>query len=308
MTRLEPYTAFHGWLPRVESRHSDAIIQGIVDIVTVEGPVVASRIYSAYAQSAGERQLNAQKAQLLVYGTRLAVRQGSIRTSDLGVEGTAAYVVDRERQCARVLGPRHMHELPLGELVRVIDRVEREQPAASDAQLMEISLVALGHVKRSADSDAMFRLAHRLRERHPELSAPEVDRQLLGEGLASPAPNDSHVATIVLTDAADHLAGALLGSAQFLRQRAAAGRAAPPDSVTRAVIAGLLSAHGRASISNLSVASGVGPSELRRAFQGLRRLLNIDGYDVITIDESGAARLTVELLVEQFELPSLPDS
>lgn len=95
----------------------------------------------------------------------------------------------------------------------------------------------------------------------------------------------------------------LLSSTLFKAQRQMAGRRAPDNSVVKAVLRALDQHHGR--ISRPTLARELGQLGFRRGdlLAGLQRLLNVDGYQIVAIDEtSGMIELNRHLLNQQFQL------
>src|SRR5690606_19660322 len=144
--RLEPYHAFFGRLAPMDARYSEDIVDGVVEIVAVEGPVVASRVRRAYAQSAGERRANARKAKLLDHALVLACRRARIHEvkapADSGLP--SAYAITDQSAKPRVLGPRTLEEVPIQELVGVVRLVQQAAPRSDAPSLAEGALSALG--------------------------------------------------------------------------------------------------------------------------------------------------------------------
>lgn len=99
------------------------------------------------------------------------------------------------------------------------------------------------------------------------------------------------------------LADLLLSSAVFGSQRARAGRAALDDAVVRSMINTLELGFNRAHRDSLAVAAGIPSVRFGATFAALRRLLNIDAYDVVRTDADGVTiHLDATLLREQFRL------
>ncbi len=84
----------------------------------------------------------------------------------------------------------------------------------------------------------------------------------------------------------------------------AGGPAFARDSRVRPVLALLARHGGRLSLAGAGRALNLGPPRLRSTVSQLQRLLNVDGYPVLDLDETaGELRLEQPLLAEQFELP-----
>ena len=95
----------------------------------------------------------------------------------------------------------------------------------------------------------------------------------------------------------------LLSSPVFAAQRRVAGRRAPDDQCVRVLLATLEAHHGRLARRLLEQVLGEPAFRLRGILAGLQRLLNVDGYQVLVVDDlSGTVVLNRELLNTQFQL------
>lgn len=100
------------------------------------------------------------------------------------------------------------------------------------------------------------------------------------------------------------LAAATVGSRTYRAQRSQAGRVAVSDASVQALLnALLLSPAGRLPAAQACIALGVAPVALRGAVPHVQRLLNVEGYGVLTLDVDGTTLvLDRDLLRDQFEL------
>lgn len=95
----------------------------------------------------------------------------------------------------------------------------------------------------------------------------------------------------------------LLASPIFDAQKAQAGRVVLPDDRVRACLAALDQHGGKLTRAALAHALGVPLLRVGGLVTVLRRLLNVDGYSVLTLDEtSDTVELNVPLLTIQFDL------
>ena len=89
----------------------------------------------------------------------------------------------------------------------------------------------------------------------------------------------------------------------FAAQRRLAGREAPDDAMVRIALDALFEAHGRLPLASFAKRLGVTAPRTRRTIAGLQRLLNVDGYPVLRLDEERERiELDGALLVRQLEL------
>ena len=95
----------------------------------------------------------------------------------------------------------------------------------------------------------------------------------------------------------------LLSSPIFAAQRRVAGRRAPDDQLVRTLLAALETHHGRMARRVLMQVLGAPEFRLRGILTGVQRLLNVDGYQVIALDDiSDIVTLNHQLLNTQFQL------
>jgi hypothetical protein len=97
---------------------------------------------------------------------------------------------------------------------------------------------------------------------------------------------------------------ALLASPIIEDQKKLAGRVVPPNEAIANVLAALDQRGGKMTSTALSKALNVPPLRLRGILVVVQRILNIDGFAVLTRDDaSDTAELNRELLIRQFDLP-----
>jgi len=94
----------------------------------------------------------------------------------------------------------------------------------------------------------------------------------------------------------------LLRSPVFAAQRRVAGRRAPDDQCVRALLTTLEAHHDRLARRLLEQVLGAPAWRLRGILAGVQRLLNVDGYQVLVVDDiSGTVALNRQLLSTQFQ-------
>ena len=95
----------------------------------------------------------------------------------------------------------------------------------------------------------------------------------------------------------------LLHSPVFTAQRRVAGRRAPDDQCVRALLVTLEAHHDRLARRLLEPVLGAPAWRLRGILADVQRLLNVDGYQVLLVDDiSGTVALNRQLLNIQFQL------
>jgi hypothetical protein len=96
---------------------------------------------------------------------------------------------------------------------------------------------------------------------------------------------------------------ALFRSSIFEQQKKLAGRSVPSDKILRSVLGALDSRGGRMTSAAIARAVNYPPMRLRGLLAVMQRVLNIDGFAVLTRDEaSDTVDLNRELLKRQFDL------
>ncbi len=96
---------------------------------------------------------------------------------------------------------------------------------------------------------------------------------------------------------------ALLNSEVCAAQRRLAGRQAPPSETVRQVLATLEGRHGRVPRRMLAQVIQEPEFRLRGILVGLQRLLNVDGYQVLSVEEgTETVSLDIDLLKKQFQI------
>jgi len=139
------------------------------------------------------------------------------------------------------------------------------------------------------------------------LESPDPGRRSSPPKVEAPQPAAVHglplFAVPVTRKPVEDWVDALFATDLFRRQHQLAGRVAPAPEVVRRTLLALDDRSGALLVGAL--AGKVGLPEFRMAglLTGLRRVLNVEGYPVLTVDEASATvRLNRELLDTQFDL------
>ena len=134
-----------------------------------------------------------------------------------------------------------------------------------------------------------------------------LSTQRRGPARTAPQPDvlfDVDVASAAPETRAPHrpaLVENLLRSDTYAARRRA--RAPLPDERVAALLGVLLAGNGRATLDTLAAHAGVPAHRIRGSITELMRLLQVEGYPVLTIDPDGqTVKLDTALLVEQFQL------
>lgn len=98
----------------------------------------------------------------------------------------------------------------------------------------------------------------------------------------------------------EDLVGRVLATSVFADQMRLAGRAAPA-SLVEAVLRTLVPRHGRAHIDTVAAAAGMSATYFGQGLAVVKRVLNVEGYDILSVDSDGVTlRLDLDLLKDQF--------
>jgi hypothetical protein len=146
----------------------------------------------------------------------------------------------------------------------------------------------------------------RVREREVAIPAPPLRRPLPRKGetgdlfaqpaVVSPEPHEPVPRSAEWVER-------LLATELYRAQRRQAARTAPPEDRIRIILSALDERGGKLTRAALAGRLGVAPFRLGGIISALRRVLNVDGYDVLAVDEaSDTVQLNRELLMAQFEL------
>jgi hypothetical protein len=132
----------------------------------------------------------------------------------------------------------------------------------------------------------------------PTLPVPApVAKEVTGLPLFDPRP-------VAPTSTEADWIGALLKSEVFKSQLSLAGRVAPSAEIIRKTLEAIEERGGSLLLVALSSRTGVPEFRLPGILSSLRRILNVEGYPVLSLDDtSGTVRLNRELLKSQFDLP-----
>lgn len=127
---LAPYREYLGALPPVDTASQVQIADGLVAIVEAEGPVLGSRLHSAYVQASGGLRVGSQIAQTLNRAIALAIRQGRlVKDNPLRESGNKPCtfrVAGQPEALPRARGPRSLEQVPPAELAEVMRSVAEE--------------------------------------------------------------------------------------------------------------------------------------------------------------------------------------
>ena len=124
---LPAYTSYSGVLPPVAGATQDQIIEGLLEIVAVEGPVVGHRLHAAYVRSSAGHRVGPQIGKILNSAVSVAVRRGLLigeaPLAEAGVRPCTFRLPEQLTVVLRGLGPRTVEQVPPAELACLLEIV-----------------------------------------------------------------------------------------------------------------------------------------------------------------------------------------
>lgn len=121
--------------PPVNERNMQYIQQGLVEILTHEGPMIARQTYLRYQQAAGGQRVGKSLQSIFNVAASRALRAGTIARLDDGVQGVVGatlYIPGQDPVLVRQLGPRTIFEVPKSELMALFELIAARGVAAWD--------------------------------------------------------------------------------------------------------------------------------------------------------------------------------
>lgn len=163
---LPPYREYDGSTVPVHKATDAQVIDGLVEIVAVEGPVRGNRLRTAYVQASGGRRVGKAIGQRLNSLISRAQRSGLLVGDDPlghgGVKLRTYRLPDQPETVLRELGPRTLEEVPPAELMAALAHVADRDPAAGHEQLMRQTLRLLGRTSLTQNAREALAPAHQL--------------------------------------------------------------------------------------------------------------------------------------------------
>lgn len=179
---LEPYTEFVGTVTTPVSASRQELLDGIVAIVAVEGPVDGYRLHTAYVKAAGGHRVGKTIAKILNSAITSAVRQGRLVVDnplhESGVKPRTYRLPDQLEVRPRSLGPRTFDQIPPRELAFLLTEAAMQHGWDSRETLYRAVLGRLGLHRLTPNVESRLERALQLAELG--LGASESDGQAGG--------------------------------------------------------------------------------------------------------------------------------
>ncbi|MEU7822461.1 DUF559 domain-containing protein [Catellatospora sp. NPDC049133] len=143
--------AYHEFLGSVRSpaeASKQDLIDGIIAIVTAEGPVLGDRIHTAYVRSSGGQRVGKSIASALNSAITLAVRRGTLVEEnplrEAGNKPRTYRLASQPSVQVRRLGPRALDDVPPAEIAALLERVASTHGWDNVEVLFRVTLETLG--------------------------------------------------------------------------------------------------------------------------------------------------------------------
>jgi hypothetical protein len=141
---LAPHRAWQPrHLPDVNSAVRWAIIEGLIDIVTGEGPVVTSRVYELYVRASGGRRVGKNIRHVLDQAVDSAIRSGLLaQVSDRAARRSdkTVYLPGTPPVILRRRGDRELEHIPPTEVAAVARHIIDRDATITDSELKRLLL------------------------------------------------------------------------------------------------------------------------------------------------------------------------
>ncbi|MFC3450937.1 AAA domain-containing protein [Amycolatopsis speibonae] len=152
---LAGYSQFSGVAVQVGTASKRELVDGLVRIVEAEGPVLGSRLHTAYVRASGAVRVTKLVAGELNKAISQAVRQGQlVEDNPLGQSGIKPRTYrlpDQPEVMTRHLGPRSFEDVPPSELATLLDHITVRDGDKGQEALQRAVLELLG-LKRLTDN------------------------------------------------------------------------------------------------------------------------------------------------------------
>ena len=146
-------------VPDVHAANQWSIIEGILDIVTGEGPVVTDRVYELYVRASGGRRVTKPVRDTMDEATDTALKKGlleQIRDNVAGRTVRTVYLPGASPVMQRRRGDRELEHIPPTEVAAVAGHILTRDPRISDTELMRALLTAFERVRLTSNAAAFL--------------------------------------------------------------------------------------------------------------------------------------------------------
>jgi very-short-patch-repair endonuclease len=153
---LAPHRAWQTYpVPDARSASQRTIIDGIVDMVTGEGPVVADRVYELYVRASGGHRVTKLVRDALYRATTVALRRGllqQIKDDIISPTAKTLYLPGTPPVVPRRRGDRELEHIPPTEVAAVARHILPHDTGISDSELKRLLLIAFERVRMTTSA------------------------------------------------------------------------------------------------------------------------------------------------------------
>lgn len=168
---LSSYTEYSGHASRAVTATQAELVEELVAVVAVEGPVLGERLHQAHVKSAGGQRVGRQIAHELNAAITTAKRRGLLiednPLADSGVKPMTFRLPSQRSVVVRELGPRSLAEVPPRELAALLAEVASAVGWRDEEVLFRAVLDRYGLRRLTTNANALLRRVRSLAE-HPD--------------------------------------------------------------------------------------------------------------------------------------------
>ncbi|WP_431842197.1 AAA domain-containing protein [Calidifontibacter indicus] len=162
---LAPYTIFDSTTTPVDETSARQLIDGLVSIVAVEGPILGERLRLSYVKASGGERVGRRIAEDIDKALSSAIRRGElIADNPLKRPGLAAktFRLPGQSWTVRELGPRTLAHVPPYEAAAVLRLAAANRPHLSDTAIYRRALAILGRRQLTEQARSYLESVHAL--------------------------------------------------------------------------------------------------------------------------------------------------
>jgi hypothetical protein len=146
-------------VPDVHTAYQRSIIEGILDIVTNEGPVVTERVYELYIRASGGHRVTRPVRDIMDEAIDTALKTGlleQIRDNIAGHILKTVYLPDTPAVVLRRRGDRELEHIPPTEVAALAAHILAKDPQINDTELMRDLLNAFERLRLTSNAAAFL--------------------------------------------------------------------------------------------------------------------------------------------------------
>lgn len=160
-TGLLPYNEFAGRLTAPDDASQEELVEGLIEIVRVEGPVIGQRLRYAYVKAAGGKRVGSHIGSVLNKALYSGMRKGLLLSdnplNEAGIQPLTIRLESQPLVVPRELGPRSLDQVPPRELASLIAANAAEVGWVDEVALMRATLASLGLRRLTPNVEVLLR-------------------------------------------------------------------------------------------------------------------------------------------------------